>query len=439
MATLQLRNGTSYRVLFQYDGKRFNLPVGQVSRNDAELVMTQVDLILGRIKAGLLKVPGDVDIVEVVRYGGVIPAKAAPKLQAKVKLTLARLHSEYVAAHKNSLAANTLGEIETHFKHLKETFGESFVVEILELGDLQRHVKRRELMKNSRGKTISAVTVQKDLVSFRIAWRWAVEGKLLTGNFPRMKSVRFKPTEDKLPFMTYAEVERQLAQGGDAEKLWECLYLDPSELNELLEHIRSRIEAPEWLYPMVCLAAFTGVRRSELTRAEVADLDLGLLVITVREKKRKKGTSTTRRVPIAKPLEPILQDWLAKRPSGVPFLFAEFGTRLRSRTRGKTTGNKTGEHGRGSNVIVRDAPTTSGVTPDAASHHLDRVLAASEKWKHLKGWHILRHSFISACANKGVDQRVIDEVVGHQSEEQRKRYRHLYPKVMKEAINRVFG
>jgi hypothetical protein len=38
-----------------------------------------------------------------------------------------------------------------------------------------------------------------------------------------------------------------------------------------------------------------------------------------------------------------------------------------------------------------------------------------------------------------VDQRVIDEVVGHQSEEQRKHYRHLYPGVMREAISRVFG
>jgi hypothetical protein len=48
-------------------------------------------------------------------------------------------------------------------------------------------------------------------------------------------------------------------------------------------------------------------------------------------------------------------------------------------------------------------------------------------------------SFISALASQGVDQRVIDEVVGHQSEEQRKRYRHLYPGVMREAITRVFG
>lgn len=33
---------------------------------------------------------------------------------------------------------------------------------------------------------------------------------------------------------------------------------------------------------------------------------------------------------------------------------------------------------------------------------------------------------LSALASQGVDQQVIDEVVGHQSDEQRKRYRHLY-------------
>jgi len=49
------------------------------------------------------------------------------------------------------------------------------------------------------------------------------------------------------------------------------------------------------------------------------------------------------------------------------------------------------------------------------------------------------YTFEFASRESGVDQRVIDEVVGHQSEEQRKRYRHLYPGVMKEAITRVFG
>ena len=45
----------------------------------------------------------------------------------------------------------------------------------------------------------------------------------------------------------------------------------------------------------------------------------------------------------------------------------------------------------------------------------------------------------SAGASEAVDQRVINEVVGHQSEEQRRRYRYFYPAVMQEAVRRVFG
>ncbi len=52
---------------------------------------------------------------------------------------------------------------------------------------------------------------------------------------------------------------------------------------------------------------------------------------------------------------------------------------------------------------------------------------------------MLRHSFISACANAGVDQRMIDAWVGHSTDEQRRRYRHLYPSTQRAAIDRVFG
>jgi site-specific recombinase XerD len=61
------------------------------------------------------------------------------------------------------------------------------------------------------------------------------------------------------------------------------------------------------------------------------------------------------------------------------------------------------------------------------------------KWTAMRGWHVLRHSFISALASRGVDQRLIDEFVGHQTEDQRRRYRHLYPSTQQEAIKGVFG
>jgi hypothetical protein len=50
-----------------------------------------------------------------------------------------------------------------------------------------------------------------------------------------------------------------------------------------------------------------------------------------------------------------------------------------------------------------------------------------------------RHSFISACASKGIDQWLIQEWVGHLTDEVHKRYSHLYPSVQAEAIKSVFG
>jgi len=64
---------------------------------------------------------------------------------------------------------------------------------------------------------------------------------------------------------------------------------------------------------------------------------------------------------------------------------------------------------------------------------------AGSKWQVLRGWHVLRHSFISNCAAGGVDQRLIDTWTGHTTEEMRKRYRHLIPSVEQAAIRTVFG
>jgi integrase len=56
----------------------------------------------------------------------------------------------------------------------------------------------------------------------------------------------------------------------------------------------------------------------------------------------------------------------------------------------------------------------------------------------VRGFHVFRHSFASNLATEGVDQRFIDEWMGHQTEDMRKRYRHLFPK-KKEAFLKVFG
>ena len=78
------------------------------------------------------------------------------------------------------------------------------------------------------------------------------------------------------------------------------------------------------------------------------------------------------------------------------------------------------------------------VTVGEAHDHFQRTLKRS-KWSKLRGWHVLRHSFISNCALKGIDQRIIDSFVGHTTEEMRRRYTHLFPSAKRDAIRSVFG
>ena len=72
------------------------------------------------------------------------------------------------------------------------------------------------------------------------------------------------------------------------------------------------------------------------------------------------------------------------------------------------------------------------------------MIISSGRWPtvngtEIRGFHTFRHSFASNLAAKGIDQRVIDEWMGHQTEEMRKRYRHLFPDQQRKAIDSVFG
>jgi integrase len=138
-----------------------------------------------------------------------------------------------------------------------------------------------------------------------------------------------------------------------------------------------------------------------------------------------------------------LKDWLAHH-SGGDYLFCQAGEVFRSKKRSRTTGHRSGAaratsgRGRLATVRLRQVPGPGPLTKDEAHDHFRRTLAGG-KWSVVPGWHCFRHSFISLCASKGKDQRFIDEWVGHQTEEQRKRYRHLLPSTQQEAIRSVFG
>jgi hypothetical protein len=139
----------------------------------------------------------------------------------------------------------------------------------------------------------------------------------------------------------------------------------------------------------------------------------------------------------------VLRQWLAEHP-GEQYLFCHALEVARSRERSATTGHR-GDKTRESSLKVRlsgvrnrERPSVGPLTADETHDHFKRTLAGS-KWEVMRGWHVLRHSFISCCAAAGVDLRLIDEWVGHTTEEIRRRYRHLIRSVRKQAIRSVFG
>ena len=133
--------------------------------------------------------------------------------------------------------------------------GEKFDPRVTELADLQRHVDRR-------CPKVSPATAAKELSTFRTAWNWGVRMKLLSGPCP-VKGLIYPKVDEKPPFRTRSEIERQMDGLADKQRaeLWDALYLTLTEIGEFLEEVRSRA-AHRWIHPLVATAAHAGLRRS---------------------------------------------------------------------------------------------------------------------------------------------------------------------------------
>ena len=195
--------------------------------------------------------------------------------------------------------------------------------------------------------------------------------------------------------------------------LWECLYLNTSEIAELLEHVKEDARHG-FIYPAFVFAANTGARRSEVARSQISDVDFESEMITIRELKRVRGMQSTRRVPMSPFLRGVLETWMNDHPGGqLTFCLPNNMSRSTKKRTGSTP-----------------------MTPNELHDHFRRTLSGS-RWEVVHGWHALRHSFCSNCAAAGVEQRIINDWVGHQTVAMVRRYRHLFPNKQQQAIQQV--
>ncbi len=110
-------------------------------------------------------------------------------------------------------------------------------------------------------------------------------------------------------------------------------------------------------------------------RVRAGDVDFESGFVLICEKKRDRSRETMRRMPMSDRLVRCLTD----HPGG-PSLF----------TRSERSIWSAKKH---LSLVV--------ITRDEATDHFRRTLAGG-KWAVLRGWHVLRHSFISNCAAVGV-------------------------------------
>jgi len=300
-------------------------------------------------------------------------------------------------------ADTTLVGERIHIGHLKRVIGENTALDKIDLKKVQAYVTKRAKKKH-RGKTISGATIRKELVTFRQIWDWARARRYIGRECPIYDErhkwvVKLPKPPDKENFQTWSQIERRVAAGAGSE-LWESLFLDEKQVGELLAHVEKVARHP-FIHPMFVFCAYTGARRSEILRSEVGDFDFEAGQVRVREQKRKRDKSGSFRiVPIHDRLREVMEAWFAGHPGG-QYTITAGGER---------------------------------VTPHTAHHHFKHTLSGS-KWKVIRGFHVLRHSFGSNLARSGIARETIGSWMGHSTQEMMDHYQHLFQQDGPQQIN----
>jgi len=394
-----------YRIRFRYAGRTFKRSLKTNDPRIARSICGRVEETLALILRGRLEVPDDAEPGEFILSDG----KRTKKAEMPVVRTLAQLFDLYSdSVPAGAKEANTLEGEKRHMRHIKRHLRSSSIAQSISTADLQRYVALRS-KDQWNGQPIQPDTIKKELTTFRLIWNWAVHHGHLKGTIS-LRRVQLPLRPERPPFMTFAEIRRRLGREKCSEQeaalFWECLFLSKEEVEEALSYVASRA-LPPIIYPMTVLAAHTGARRSELLRSEVDDIDFESRVIKIREKKKSRSRSTTfRSVPMTERLEEAMADWLQNHPGG-KFTLCERPNRP--------------------------------LEPTKAQKLFRTGLTGHADWARIRGFHTFRHSFASNLATEGIDQRLIDDWMGHQTEEMRRRYRHLLPNKQRAAIDLVFA
>jgi integrase len=402
MANLGVKGGI-YVARFRYQGKEYKKSLKTTSLADAKAAMHAIEQTIHRLTTGMIQVAAGVDPGDFILSGGTARLPAAKK---KAAPPVAALIDDYLA-HQSHIASSYLATQTTHLRNFRKQLGArvDLPCDRIVRRDLEQYLQ-------ARFKVRTAETVGKERFTLVKLFEWAVAHEYLEAS-PAVALTTIKGDADKKAFRTVAEIDAILERGGlsetEAAELWDCLYLTPPEIGDLLALVRTRASR-DYAPLLHAIPAYTGMRRGEVLRLRWSDVEMDQDSIIARSRKQSRQKSeTARRIDLHPELKALLLDWRGTRPRG--------------------------------QFVICEREADGPITEKTATRYFCQplrstpwCLSSKKRWFKV-GFHTYRHSFASNLAARGVDQRIIDEWMGHQTESMRKRYRHLFPKERRSAMN----
>jgi len=407
MANLGIKNG-SYVIRFRYGNKEYQRSLKTTNSGNAKVVLHAAELVLHRLLTGQLMIPEGVDPGYFIVSGGTLstpPVRAEPPPPLPSTRTLME---SYLEAQRDMLATSYLESQKIHLRHFTKFLGSRVDAPCNEITrhDVEKFLRSRLKIRNS-------CTVARERVSLVQFYKWLPTQEGIVGlASPTADLFTIKVGKDPDPFRTLKEIETIIERGGlegnQLTDVWNCLYLNPAEISRLLATVHARA-TDLTAFMLHAIPAYTGMRRGEILRLTwlVVDLDNGFITARSRKQSRTK-TETIRRIDLHAELQSHLMHWRSDHPKG--------------------------------QYVVCAPGTLQPLSRHIAHCMFQRAMRGTEwcldskrQWYKI-GFHTYRHSFASNLAAAGIDQRIIDEFMGHQTEAMRKRYRHLFPKNRRSAI-----
>lgn len=195
--------------------------------------------------------------------------------------------------------------------------------------------------------------------------------------------------------------------------------------NVLCQHLKTRLWDSEdstlqdkQLFAALVFCFYTGVRRSELPRVRLQDIDIDYGEIMVLRMKGRKGHEFNRkRVPVHGLAMRFIEQVIEMIPNGQRSVFCENDDHL----------------------IGESFDETNNMSKaDTLSRQYRKVLK-STKWENAVGWHKFRHSLASILHAGGCTKEQVKDQIGWADDAMYERYKHLDVSRQRSIIEQAFS